>query len=507
MINGYEQMLDEFPRVWQLLSPAGVAERHLNRLLNVGEDRALPQKMSALLGNYPRYRYPSNLQNSLRTLGELLLIDVVDQQGLDEPDTERQFYAECYCESGALSQHALVSKRMLAARYTSLFDQSEEAPNVEPVLSGRGKHLFTPKLMTEAISRRPIVLIGDVGVGKTSFLKHLVYVSAFEEFRNAIYIYIDLGSRGALTSQLNTFVLTEIEQQLLGRYKIDVLEDRFVRGVYHSDISRFKRGIYGKYRADDRSYYQQHLTKYLEEKVAQRDRHLRDSISHISRGRRKQIVIVLDNADQREYELQQSAFIVAQNFATDWNAAVFIAVRPQTFYKSKQSGALTAYPHRVFTISPPRVDRVVERRLEFACSIAEGRVPMERFQRVRLQLPNIAIFLRALLYSLTKNAKLVEFLSNITAGNIRAVIEFVTMFIGSANVNAKKIIDIMERDGKYVIPVHEFWKAALLGQYSFYDPQSSLAFNVFDVRNPDPNEHFLVPMILGYLTDDTWIFE
>ena len=169
VINGYEQLQGEFPKVWQLLSPAGVSERRLNRLLNVGEDRALPQKMSSLLANYPKYRYPSDLQTTLRSLGELLLIDVVDQ-----PDTEREFYARCYCESGALSQHALVSKRMLAARYASLFDRTQKAPNVEPVQTRPDKPVFTPELMTEAISRRPIVLIGDVGVGKTSFLSDIL---------------------------------------------------------------------------------------------------------------------------------------------------------------------------------------------------------------------------------------------------------------------------------------------------------------------------------------------
>ena len=154
-------MLNAFPIMWQMLSPAGVAERRLNRLLNVGEDRALPQKMAALLANYPKYRYPSELQNSLRTLAELLLVDLEDRKGSDQLETKRQFYEECYCESGALSQHALVSKRMLAARYTSLFNQSEEAPNVEPVQKRRDKHLFTSSIITEAISQRPIVLIPD----------------------------------------------------------------------------------------------------------------------------------------------------------------------------------------------------------------------------------------------------------------------------------------------------------------------------------------------------------
>ena len=497
VINGYEQLRKTFPKVWQMLSPSGVAERHLNRLLNVGPDRALPQKLSSLLPDHHKYRYPSPLQNTLRSLGELLLIDV------DQEETEKAFYEQCYCASGALPQHALVSKHLLTTRYAALFDRTDRPPTVTPVQIGRDKPLFTPELMTESVSQRPIVLIGDVGVGKTSFLKHLMYVSAFDEFQKAIYIYIDLGSKGALAEDLNRFVLTEIETQLYADHKVDVTEDKFVRGIYHAEISRFNHGIYGSLRGRNPKLYEEKLLEFLGEKIKQHDAHLKKAISHIALGRKKQVIFVLDNADQRDYDVQQTAFIIAQNLANDWNAAVFIAVRPQTFYKSKQAGSLTAYPHRVFTIAPPRVDEVMEKRLKFALSMAEGRIKMQPLlQGIEVHFPNIAIFLKALIYSLSKNEELVEFLSNITAGNIRAVVEFVTKFIGSPNVNAQKIIDIMESENPYLIPVHEFWKAALLGEYSHYDPQSSLALNVFDANNANPNEHFLSPMILGYLNFD-----
>jgi hypothetical protein len=55
-----------------------------------------------------------------------------------------------------------------------------------------------------------------------------------------------------------------------------------------------------------------------------------------------------------------------------------------------------------------------------------------------------------------------------------------------------------------VIPVHEFSKAAILGDYSHYVPESpsSLAFNLFDLRSYDLREHFLGPLILSYLSSD-----
>jgi hypothetical protein len=52
----------------------------------------------------------------------------------------------------------------------------------------------------------------------------------------------------------------------------------------------------------------------------------------------------------------------------------------------------------------------------------------------------------------------------------------------------------MENDGNYLIPVHEFSKSALLGDYSHYNPESSIAMNIFDVIYPDPREHFLIGM-------------
>ena len=497
VIRDHTQLREHFPTVWQLLSPDGVADRHLNRFVNVGAHRLLPEKLSAQLPSYPQYRYPRDLQNDLRDLGQLLLIDVADQH-----DTERQFYTTCYCESGALSQHALVSKRMLKARYHAMFDRHEQAPNVEPVRTGRNKPTFTPSAVIALHLRRPVVLLGDVGVGKTSFLKHLMYVSAFAEFTHALYIYIDFGSQGALTASLKGFVLNAIEQQLLTNHNIDVHEDGFIRGVYHSDIARFQRGIYGRLRDKDDTAYEKALLEFLQGKTEKLDDHLRKSVAHIADGRKKQVILVLDNADQRDYDVQQQVFIIAEHFAKEWKAAVFVAVRPQTFYKSKQAGSLTAYPHRVFTIAPPRVDQVIQRRLQFALDIASGKIESAQLANVSLRLENIATFLRALLYSLSHNTELVEFLSNITAGNIRAVVDFVAGFIGSANVNTEKIITIMENEGRYTIPVHEFGKAALLGDYSYYDPASSLALNVFDIGGANQNEHFLVPIILGYLNVD-----
>ena len=162
--------------------------------------------------------------------------------------------------------------------------------------------------------------------------------------------------------------------------------------------------------------------------------------------------------------------------------------------------------NKVFTISPPPADEVVLRRLAFAVRVAEGEVAPVALANIRLQLNTVTHFLRATLRSIRQNPDIRRFLSNISGGNTRSVIELITGFVGSPNVDSRKIVDIEERTGRYVVPLHEFTKHALLGDYAYYNSQSSLvACNIFDVSMADPREHFLISVLIAFLSSNIGI--
>lgn len=496
VFKSLDNLKENFALAWQMLSVAGLKEKNLIRYLSSGES-GIPNKLSSKLMYYPKIRYASETQATLKQLSELFIQDVVENK-----EVERKFFHECYCESGALSSYALLSKNILEARYASLFDDSEPQPNVSSIRDKKNNHILSESITAEALAHRPIVLIGDVGVGKTSFVKNLIYNNAYQEFKTAIYIYIDLGSKAVLNHNLKDFVLNEIERQINEEYNLDVYNFKFLKGVYASEIVRFSSGVWGVKKETDPSLYETKLAEFLDEKTKEKDQHLKRALAFSSRSTKRQVIISIDNSDQRDYEMQQNAFLISQELAKEWNATVFLAVRPQTFFKSKRSGALTAYPHKIFTISPPRIDLVIKKRLEFVLKMAEGSIPVETLHSVTINARSLAQFIKALLSSLNDNPDLLEFLSNITGGNIRAIIEFVTNFIGCPNVDSEKIIDIMDEQGRYRIPLHEFTKSALLGDYSHYNPDTSIAMNVFDVSSADRNEHFLVSFLLAFLNLD-----
>lgn len=114
---------------------------------------------------------------------------------------------------------------------------------------------------------------------------------------------------------------------------------------------------------------------------------------------------------------------------------------------------------------------------------------------------NVVAFLQATLRSIRTNDAIRQFLSNITGGNTRAVIELTQGFFGSPNVDSRKIVEIESDKGGYVVPLHEFTKHALLGEYAYFNAHSSqVACNLFDVSAADPREHFLASLIVAFLS-------
>ncbi|HHV7111363.1 TPA: hypothetical protein ACUM24_001943, partial [Haemophilus influenzae] len=108
----------------------------------------------------------------------------------------------------------------------------------------------------------------------------------------------------------------------------------------------------------------------------------------ITKERRRQTIICLDNADQRDTNIQQEAFLVAQEIAKSWGVLTFISMRPQTFFNSKKNGVMAAYPQHVFTISPPKTSDVINKRLIFAKKIANGDIGF--LDSVELSLKNFS---------------------------------------------------------------------------------------------------------------------
>lgn len=501
--DGFIDYIQYFPLLWSILSPEGITENRASRELAQHRNPRIPPKASEFIPEPHKYRYRTDIQENLRELSSLLLEEIEDN-----PTLKSSFYNECYVPLEANNRHLLLSKRVISSRYRRAGDDGVAPSALEAIArpDPAGDLQLNDAALQGVAGSRPIVVIGDVGVGKTSFFENLYEKLEQTEKANTYFIHVNLGVKANLSSDVKSFVLTEIPEVLKREYGIDIDSNDFANSVHHSEMKRFDGSVKGALKDIDPGAYQRERIAYLSQLVGHRDSHLHAALGHLSKGRGKQIILVMDNADQRNLAIQQEAFLIAQELAATRNLLVFVALRPSTFYASKTTGALSGYQNKILTISPPPADEVVQRRLAFAVRVAQGKVAPAALAGIRLQLGSVVAFLTSTLRSIKTSEPIRLFLSNITGGNTRSVIELITAFVGSPNVDSRKIIEIEEQTGNYHVPLHEFTKHALLGEFAYYNSQSSLvACNIYDTSAADPREHFLCALLVSYLSSNVGI--
>ncbi len=489
VFDSLRDMVEGFSDLWGFLSRPGVVAGRVVRELTHELGEVLPPRLSSQIPSYPGYKDRNKFQTGLQIMSELVLQDLP----LGE-EKEEEFLRECYAPSGALSQDALVSKNILRARYAALFGANVEKPTMVPAADKRG---VSDDLLAEGLSKRPIILMGDVGAGKTSFIRNLIKVEGKEILEDAVAIYIDLGSRATLGDDLKQFVVEDIERQLRENHGFDIRADNIVRGIYHRELESFRVGIYGRLVEEDPQEFTKRELAFLEQLISRPDAHLKAALEHLARGRKQQVICFLDNADQRSYDDQQAAFLIANEMAVNWHVLVYVALRPQTFFDSTQRGSLSGYHPKAFTIAPPRIDLVVKRRLDYAVKIARGEVGIPALANaVTISSEDLLAVLDAFRSSLDRNARLVEAIDNISGGNARRGLDLVAGFLGSGHVDTPEIARL-QKAGSYTVPIHQFIRAIIYGDAKHYDPSRSLVANLFDLVFVDAQEHFLLPILLG----------
>jgi GTPase SAR1 family protein len=486
-------MIEQFRRLWDLLSRDALIERRAVQVLLMGTAHPQPPlKLAATVANYPGFRARTEQDTDLKILSTIFIQDIEGNAEVSD-----DFLRECYYNSGTLSQYAFISKEILKSRYESL--PAALGLDAEPI---RGKKGLSPSfhsdLIASAATSKPIVLLGDVGVGKTMFIRHLLRVEASEELKDSFVFYVDFAREPALQADLQDHIVQTILTQFETQYSYDVYENKFVRAIYNAELNKFKRGIHGPTRLSNPERYAELEIEELTRLTSDPGRHLERTLRHLQGTAGRQSVLVLDNIDQRSREFQDQVFVIAQALSASLRATVFISLRPSTFFDSKLRGSLAAYQPRAFHVAPPRVSEVVKKRLAFA------RTQLDRGSSSSLSLNSgdLSAYLDALDAAFKNNNALVELLENMSGGNTRLALEYLSAFIGSGYVDTQRILNLAAAGDVYTIPIHEFVRAIVNGENDLYDPRSSRIINVFDVSIGDPREHFLMALLLAFLQSE-----
>lgn len=492
LVPNLQSFCDNFPDAWNVFSEHGLKTKSLARTLS-SQPVPPPLPLSVRLQNYPGTKSRNDLQSSLQILGQVFLEDVPAR-----PQLRDRFLSECYATSGALSQFSELSRAVLKSQHQEKLTDGSVAE--EAVYGRRGlNEKLTGDILSAAMSNKPIVLLGDVGAGKSTFIQRLINVDAKEIFSQAISIYVDYGSQATMVD-LKSWTVAEVQRQIKENYNIDIASRSFVEDIFKLELKEFDSGIFGSLKDVDPPEYMKKRVERLQGLMEDKSDHIARALDRIKRSHRKQIVIFLDNIDQRSKEDQNTVFLISNELAAQWPVTVFVTLRPETYYDSMRHGAVSGYHPRVFKIMPPRPDMVIRKRLDFVLDLmAVEDQEINDILGYNLQSESLQYFLEMLSDNMAKNRDVNAFIDNMAGGNMRRALGFVTRFVGSGHVDTAKIVEIWARTHSYWIPEHELLRALLHGDGNYYEPESSDIANLFKCASSEIRDHFLMCKALSFI--------
>lgn len=504
VFSSLNDVFENFIDIWNILSQKCISVEKIYKKLQEKPLNDLPEKLSKKILSYPNsIKRKTDQQNSLKVDA-----DIIFEQLMEKGDIEDQFLENCYVKTDDLSNYALQGKEILEHRYSELSKLGVGHSLITSLFKSSSQENKKKFLSSVLITEKPILLVGDMNSGKTTFIRNFIKIEADDVLEKFINIYIDLQNQATLEESIKDFVPKEIVRQLLENYKININGRNFVRGIYRNDLKEFENSIYSDLKKFSKDSYEEHEIEFLDKKINEdRNIHLQKSLTQITKQYKKQIVVFLDNADQRNEEDQRSTFLIAQELALHQNLALFVSLRPEILASLTDHGILESskYHSNVFTIRPPAIENVVKKRLNFALKITTGKIslPSLKDKDVHIDFKSLTDLINCFLDTLNANRKFPEIIENLSNGDVKIGLTLVKNFFGNPHIKQDKLIN-SDSLKKRINPIFfdEFLKSIILEELNYYDPDNKCVANLFDVSNFDVKEHFIIPSLLGYLDQE-----
>jgi hypothetical protein len=359
-----------------------------------------------------------------------------------------------------------------------------------------GKRL--EKSITRTQRADVVVLFGGKGIGKSTFLRRLLYVRPPQILKeSAITVIVDLlntpEDKAAIDEKIWQELLNQIDCDSLlngdrddlvtlfkDRFEIAKKQDLYGLPCDSLDYNKLLNTLLANWK-NDRMYVAKRLCEHLHSK-------------------HKGVIVVIDNTDQYR-AMQEYCFTHAQQIAHTLKCLVIVSMREERFYASSIRGVLDAFQNSGFHLSSPSPENVFLKRLEFVQRLLSNGsrrhelflldAPPQVYETIQTLLRNFHKEFR------TPRSHLANFLSACAHGNIRLALELFRGMIQSPYTNIDEITSAEE----WTWQVHQVLKPVMIPHRFFYEESESHIPNIFQLRSKKRSSHFTTLRILTALVN------
>ncbi|MCJ7482127.1 MAG: hypothetical protein MUO31_04095 [Thermodesulfovibrionales bacterium] len=498
IFNGFKEIEENFVDFFNLLSFKAVEKGSLSRCLLDPIERIEPTFVfnSENRRNVPYDRNPLSL-----VLVDLLPKYFGDLHG--EP-CETDMLKECFVSDSPV--------RDSLDQYT--VSGQDERPSktltaISPVLHFYSLSQVADKLNAQISSflsakrdKHIQIMVGRVGIGKTTFLNHFFCVDRQEFINNEIVLLLDfrnITDGTDLNRYFNDFVWDLLSKH--PRFE-SLTSEKALHDIYSEEIAMLDRGPLATLKRNKSPKYEEEIASYLRQEFQEKDRFYFKLARHLYIKKIARFIIVFDNVDQLSINLQEKVIQFAYSKMSDFHAFMLISMWEETYYSSKRTGRTLSTIRTVpMQIARQSTSAVIIKRLNYFIKQVRANVePLTLLDESICDRETFCRFLELILRSLLlRNREVRLFLELLALGNIRASLEMFYAFLTAGSLDTTKIISKMKENDEYLVPVHEFIKSVMLGSKRYYSEMASPILNVFAIGDVESPSHFTRFRIMQWL--------
>ncbi|MCC6582986.1 MAG: ATP-binding protein [Chitinophagales bacterium] len=344
------------------------------------------------------------------------------------------------------------------------------------------------------------LLIGSVGSGKSTYLKHFELVKSKELLKKqkAHWIYIDFEKLG-VSGNPRDFIYNSLRDYLLEDHIENPTDFKnVIQPAYEKEIESLRRGPYALLSKNPEKF-EEKITEIIDSDYQKVEPYVEKVYKYISS---KQLcIIVIDNVDLYEDEkLETVVFSEAISISKIIKCNTIVSLRDSTYIKHKNTSIFNAYELKKFWVNPPSFREVLSRRLTYANQLLKGqKATIVLNNGSKLQVEDLGLFFKIVQKSVLNenNSKLLEYLSD---RNPRKGITLIQNFLTSGHIHADSAINnYINGDAQYTFPFHEVFKGSILGQWKYFKEERSESYNIFDSSLGSKRLQLVRLYILRYL--------
>lgn len=467
------------------------------------------EKIKKIRGNR-EYRRPTNLlggksareeEYSNNRFGEELIFQYSDLFNPNNYEDRKEIAEKAYIESTSITSHKkFIGKIIRASKPSSLVNSREISDIKKP------KEIFSRLKKHNECKGKIMLLIGNVGAGKSTFNVHLKEVALPADLKEEIvWLSLDLNNAPSSKDEIYHWIKLVIIKEIKNIYnEIDFDDIDFIKKIHNSEISKLTKKLEGL--SSDKKYIETEIAKKVLELDSDIDSNIKAYINFFCNDKNKLLIITLDNCDKRGKETQLLMFEVSSWVKTEYNCLVFLPMRDVTYDHHRKEPPLdTVGKDLIFRIEPPDLDEVLYRRIKY---IIGGNTTALYFNlkngmKITFAEKDQEMFFKSMLHSLFNNNFFSKMVSGLAGRDIRKGIEIFLDFCKSGYITEEYYTKIVQSDGSYDLPPHLIMRVLIRGNRKYYIDDNSNIKNIFkcypEDEMPDP---YLRISILQWLNNN-----